>query len=561
MSESASDTPAQEPLRPAEQAVERAIVSDALWPSGATLVAAVSGGADSLCMLGILLALRATGGPAAPGEIVVATLDHGLRGATGATDARWVAELAASLGLRCHSERAETSAYAANRRLSLEDAARRLRYAFLRRVAREVGAARICLGHTLDDQAETIILRLLRGGGLDGLAGMRPLRGDLARPLLSLTHAQAVGWCAARGWLAREDLTNRDERYLRNRVRRRLLPLLEAYNPKMKQTLARNAAFIADDLAALESATDDAWAEVVLLEERGNVAMDLPALRDQAPALRRRLLRRAAQRLSARHDEATAETETETEPGSGASGGLEARHIALIERYMAEGHSGGALTLPGGLLARLDYATLRLIRRQPDADGSAHSGGAPLAEPAEWSLPIPGAVESASLGWRVLAAPLSTPPGLEGAALPPIPRVAPLIHAGDLAGGQRGELRVYVDADRIAGALTVRAWRPGDRFRPLGMSHDKKLQDLFSDAKVPREARRRLPIVLAGERIVWVAGVRIADDYKLTQSTRRALALQAEPLAPGAVDEPTTTEATKTTEATEVTDGMEESER
>src|SRR5574340_1277598 len=162
---------------------------------------------------------------------------------------------------------------------------------FLRRVAGEVGAARIVLGHTLDDQAETILLRLLRGSGLDGLAGMRPLRGDLARPLLDLTHAQTVAWCAARGWLPREDLTNRDERYLRNRVRRRLLPLLEAYNPGVRRTLARNAAYIADDLALLEALTDDAWAEAIAGEDAGEdaarVELRLASLREAPPALRR----------------------------------------------------------------------------------------------------------------------------------------------------------------------------------------------------------------------------------------------------------------------------------
>ena len=554
-----SESPASEPLRPDELAVARAVVAGALWPPGATLLAAISGGADSLCLLGMLLMLRAAGGPAAPGEIIVATLDHGLRGAAGVDDARWVTELAARLGLRCYSERVETGAYATSQRLSLEDAARRLRYAFLRRVAREVGAARICLGHTLDDQAETIILRLLRGAGLDGLAGMRPLRGDLARPLLGLTHAQAVMWCAARGWLPREDLTNRDERFLRNRVRRRLLPLLEAYNPNMKQTLARNAAFIADDLAALESATDDAWAEVVVSQTRSSVVMDLSSLRDQSPALRRRLLRRAAQRLCALRPRYATEPEAE----NAATGGLEARHIALIERFIAEGRSGGALTLPDGLRAHLDYAALRLTCDLPGATADDEPRQQLDQQRAEWALPIPGAMESAALGWRVLAAPLTTAPGLEGDALPPVPRIAPVIHAGDLADGQRGELRVYVDADRVAGALTVRAWRPGDRFRPLGMAHEKKLQDVFSDAKVPRATRRRLPIVLAGDRIVWVVGVRIADEFKLTQATRRVLALQAEPLDAARVSENETAaaNAVDSVNTSDVTDGMEESER
>jgi tRNA(Ile)-lysidine synthase len=520
-------------MQAVEEMVARAVAADALWSAGATLVVAVSGGADSLCLLGALLALQASPASAvAPGELVVATLDHGLRGAAGAADARWVAELAASLGLRCVAEQVETRASASAQHLSLEDAARRLRYRFLRRVGAEVGAARIALGHTLDDQAETILLRLLRGSGLDGLAGMRPLRGDLARPLLGVTHAQAVAYCAARGWLPREDLTNRDERYLRNRVRRRLLPLLEAYNPNVRRTLARNASLIADDLAALEAATDVAWAEVVSVEQADRVELRLAALREQAPALRRRVVRRAAQRLLALPHPPSPPLPRE-EGGAESAGGLEARHIALIERFIVEGRTGGALSLPDGLRVALGYETLSLTRvSQPSQRADATQ-----ATETAWRLPIPGAVEIAALGWRVLAAPLETPPGLEGDALPPIPRTPPLSYGSGMSGGARGELRVYLDADRIGGdALTVRAWRPGDRFRPLGMAREKKLQDVLSDAKVPRELRHRLPIICLGERIVWVAGVRIADEFKLTPATSRALALQAEPLRDDARD-------------------------
>ena len=520
-------------LRVAEDAVARAMVGDALWPVGATVVVAVSGGADSLCLLGTLLALRKAESPGAPGEIVVATLDHGLRGAAGAADARWVEDLTARLGLRCVAERVDAHALAQANHLSQEDAARRLRYAFLRRVARDVSAARICLGHTLDDQAETVILHLLRGSGLDGLAGMRPVRGDLARPLLELTHTQAVAYCAARGWLPREDLTNRDERYLRNRVRRRLVPLLEAYNPNIRRTLARNAAVIADDLALLEAATDRAWTEMLVGEAAATLTLRLTAVREAPPALRRRVLRRAALRLT---------TPPTADGAIGAPGlsGLEARHVALIERFIACGRTGGALTLPGGLRVGLGYDTLSVTR----APGEQPGGAATSAEPSDgvWTVSVPGVVNIPALGWRVRATPLTTPPGLEGDPLPPIPREAPLAHAGTAASGHRGELRVYLDADCLDGALTVRAWRPGDRFRPLGMASEKKLQDVFSDAKVTRDARRRLPIVCAGERIVWVVGVRIADDVRLTQTTRHTLALQAEPLR----DEPDEMEESET---------------
>jgi len=259
VSRQAMDRTVEEVRAHVEREVAQAAETHALWPAGVMLLAAVSGGADSLCLLGTLLALRERGHPLAPTAIVVAHLDHGLRGEAGAADARFVAELAGQLGLRSVSERADVVALARQTHRSLEDAARRARYAFLRRVAAEVGAARICTGHTRDDQAETLLLHLVRGSGLAGLAGMAPLSGDVARPLLMVTREQTEAYCTAHGWTPREDRSNADTRFLRNRVRHELLPVLERFNPNLREMLARNAALIAADERYLEQQTDVAW--------------------------------------------------------------------------------------------------------------------------------------------------------------------------------------------------------------------------------------------------------------------------------------------------------------
>jgi tRNA(Ile)-lysidine synthase len=506
--------------------VARAAVDEGLWEPGATVVAAVSGGADSLCLLGALLDLRERRATCAPGDVVVATLDHGLRGGAGAADAQWVAALADSLELRCFSDRVDGRALAEQERLSLEDAARRLRYRFLRQVAREVGAARICTGHTQNDQVETVLIHLLRGSGLAGLVGMRSLQGDIARPLLTTTREETEAYCAAREWQPREDETNHDLRYLRNRVRHRLLPTMEAYNPQIGRAIARMSATLADDEALLIAATDDAWTEVVVGESPGRVALSLKALNEQPPALRRRIIRRAAERITPRrpHTPATGE-EDDALPS------LEARHVTLIERLAMSGATGAMLTLPGGLRAARSYTELRLsraARRQPSRGARAASGG----ESRVWPLGPPGMVEAAEIGWRVRAVVTEAPPGLEGDVLPEPPRAPPLGRAGTAAAIHRGEWRVYADAATTGERLSVRTWRPGDRFRPLGMTRTKKLQDVFADAKIPRELRRRLPLVCVGEgaeeRIIWVVGVRIGDEFKLTSETRRALVLQAE---------------------------------
>lgn len=501
-------------------AVARAVAEDALWATGAPLLVAVSGGADSLCLLGALLDLRARRDPHAPGELVVATLDHGLRGLAGAADAAWVASLAHSLGLRCLTATVDARTEARTQHLSLEDAARRLRYRFLRQAARDVGVTRIVLAHTQDDQAETLLLHLLRGAGLSGLAGMRPLRGDIVRPLLAVSRAQTLAYCAARGWEPRDDETNRDERYVRNRVRQRLLPELERINPRARQALARAANALADDDDALDQRVELAWSEILEEEAPRAISLRLEELANQPRALRRRLIRRASARLLASDDPDAPEAT------------LEERHIALIEGLALTGATGAALDLPGDLRATRTYTTLRISRAA--TDGEAYAQPMLDDQSPSWPLTAPGMVEARALGWRVRAVISEAPPGFESDLLPDAPDLPPPGHAGSAAALPHGAWRAYADADVAGEKLCVRAWRPGDRFRPLGLTYARKLQDVFTDAKVPRDVRARLPLVCVGqsgeEHVLWVAGLRIGDEFKLTSATRRMLVLQAEPL-------------------------------
>jgi tRNA(Ile)-lysidine synthase len=280
-------------LLPFEQRVRQALQRDDLLPVAGVVVVACSGGPDSLALLLALAALCA--GPKArfPGvRLHVAHLDHGLRGAASAADAAFVADLCAARDWPCtvgtvtEAERAEWLG-------SVEAAARTARYRFLRTVAAEVSAERIALGHTLDDQAETVLAHFLRGSGLDGLAGMRPHAGDLIRPLLGVRHSDTLAYCQAQGVVPRQDATNDDPRFTRNRLRHELLPLLATFQPQIIPTLARNAAVIAQDVAFLDDATDAAYNDAVVEVTETAITLRRAVLRTMPPAIFARVLRRA----------------------------------------------------------------------------------------------------------------------------------------------------------------------------------------------------------------------------------------------------------------------------
>lgn len=494
-----------------ERAITRAVQRHTLWTPGARLVVAVSGGSDSLCLLGALLALREGGHRLAPGELIVAHLDHGLRGEESREDARYVQQLAADLSLPCVVERVET----ASGTLS-EDSARRMRYAFLRRVATEYDAERIVTGHTRDDQAETILLHWLRGSGLAGLRGMAPLHDGIARPLLDVTHAQTLAYCVAIGWQRREDSSNRDPRFLRNRIRHELLPLLETYNPGIRDLLIRNGDLLAADDDYLDAQAQPVWDEVAEKTAEGAIRLRREPLHDLPPAIRHRLYREAAREIV------------------GPDFILEARHIAAIDKQLADGRTGTVLNLVGGLNTWLEYDMLVFQKKGKNSGQPSPVFIINYTEERQrpiGRLTVPGVVEMPELGWRIRAWRIEGVPGSEDAGeLPPAPELPAFTFADRPAELGRAESRVYLDAAATGDALTVRAWRPGDRFRPLGLDGEKKLQDYFTDAKTPRELRERIPLVFNANHLVWVAGLRIDDRVRLTPTTQAVIALQLEPL-------------------------------
>ena len=331
------------------------------WPAGGErTVVAVSGGADSTALLLALGELLRAG--RLDLRLTVAHLDHGLRGERGAEDARWVEELALSLGYEVVLGRAAVGERAGAARDNLEQAARRARYEFLARAAREASARVVLAAHTLDDQAETVLLRLLRGSGAEGLGGIRPERalegaGEvlLLRPLLGWARrADTEGYCRERGVEARVDEMNADERFARVRVRRTLLPLLETFNPRVAETLARTADLLSEDAHVLELEAarllDAAHDDEIDVVETPLGAWPLRA--DMLAAAPRSLRRRALRQWLAR--------------GRGDLRRLEAVHVAAVEKLLKGERGGRVIELPGGASVERQRGRLYFAGKKKD---------------------------------------------------------------------------------------------------------------------------------------------------------------------------------------------------
>ena len=461
----------------------------ALLRPGDRVGVAVSGGADSVALLRLLLEARQQLGIV----LSVVHFNHKIRGAEAEADEAFVGDLARRFDLRFHCGSADTPGYAAANKLSLEAAGRELRYQFFARLLsspamrtppsreRESDLDKIATAHTRDDQAETVLLRFLRGAGTRGLAGIYPeLRAGVVRPLLESTHAELGSYLDAVHQPWREDATNREVSYARNRVRHQLLPLLRRdYNPALDQVLA--------ETAEIARAEEEYWAgEVrrilpqVLAAERRPPAADCPALLAQPLALQRRLIRAAAEMAGVR---------------------LNFHHVDQVLGLAAlpATKSEKGLQLPGGWQAVRGGQELWFRRRCQSEK-----------KPGEYDcpLPVPGQVEVA--GRTIRAALLSG----EGMAI---------------AGEGARATRVLLEAALAEPGLRVRNWRPGDRYQPAHTAAPKKIKELLQAPHIPRAQKPFWPVVVSGGEIVWVPGFPPPEPCRPGKAAATALLLEEVP--------------------------------
>jgi len=456
--------------------VWRAVDRFGLLGPGEGLVVGVSGGQDSVALLDVLRVLRRDLGL----RLHVAHLNHGLRGAQADEDEAFVRQLAAEWGEPFTAERCEVGRIARERGLSVAEAGRQVRYDLFERVRQAEQLDKIAVGHTATDRAETLLMNLLRGAGVDGLASIPPQRGRVVRPLILATRQETEGHCRRRGLSFRRDPSNDDVEHLRAKVRAQLIPLLEReYQPRAGAALARAAELLGADAEFL---SDLARAQYQQLAERGGeeLSLDLEGLLSSPLALRRRVVREAVRELR----------------GEVADLGLE--HCDAVLDLAREAQTGKALELPGGVSAEVSYGRL-LVRS---------GGGLRESERIEETLSVPGRLVSQALGIA-----------LEAEVVPREALAAPADEPG----------LADLDYEQAGSQLVVRNWRPGDRFRPLGMAGEKKLQDFFVDAKVPRRQRARVPLIAQPNgRILWVVGHRIDERVRIGENTTKVLRLTVE---------------------------------
>lgn len=469
--------------------VRQAVVRHRLIRRGERVLVAVSGGPDSVALLHLLLRLRGE----LSLELCVFHMDHGLR-ADAADDAAFVCSLAKEWGVPAVVAREDVAAMR-RRGESTQEAARRVRYTAMRRAAREVGATRIALGHHADDQAETVLMRFLRGAGATGLGGMRRRQGPFVRPLLDISRADVEEYCRAFGLMTRQDPTNLQLGYLRNRLRLELLPLLEAeYNPNIRLTLNRTAALLQDDDDLLDYLAHRAFRRLQRGADGESVALPVAELARQPRALRRRIVRHAWRSVAGRA------VVRDLDDGSWTPSLLSFEHVEAVLALL-DSRPGEAVDLPARVRARRDeeVVTLRRIEDSREAAPDQEDFAVPLAVPGTTVVPGICVIEA-----RLVEEPHKAQrPGRDGA---------------------------WLDWEKLAPPLVARTWRPGDRMRPLGLGGTKKLQDLFVDEKVPAAQRRRVPVVVDQHGIVWTAGLRVDERAAAGPASRRILQLKVAPL-------------------------------
>lgn len=447
---------------------------------GMHVIVGISGGADSVCLLYVLKEYRKL----VPCMLTAVHVEHGIRGGESMEDARFTEELCGRFQIPFHMVQADVTGLAAERKISLEEAGRVKRYEIFEQIRRELGAQRIAVAHNQNDQAETVLWNLVRGSGLTGLGGIRPVRGNIIRPLL-FTQRREIEEILKKGGLTwRTDRSNLEQVYTRNRIRLSILPQMEQQlNARSVEHIAEAAERLQQVQQFVEHAAARGEAECIHLEPDG-VYVELPAFLQQEELIQRELLRRAMEKCA------------------GGLKDLSSVHVeALLDLCSMD--CGHEIHLPGGIRGVREYDRIRFARMVCEgADASGQKEGPEII------LPHPGSCSAG--GWRILTEFLENDPSIFA---------------------QITEEKKYtkcISYDTIKSDLLLRTRRPGDYLEVNEAGGRKKLKDYFIDQKIPREQRDQTWLLADGSHILWVVGYRISEGAKVRPDTKKVLKIHLE---------------------------------
>ncbi|RMH07682.1 MAG: tRNA lysidine(34) synthetase TilS [Nitrospirae bacterium] len=468
-------------LRPFEQRWLTWMRRHHLVGPGDRVLLAVSGGPDSMALFSLFWACHTQLGV----TLGVAHVNHGLRGAEAEQDALFVRRQCEALKVPYWEATLQPARLKSMSGQSRQAVAREARYRVLKALADQGEMTKIAVGHTCNDQAETILMWMLRGAGTAGLAGIPVTREQMIiRPLLHLTRAELLAYLTEKGWSYRRDASNDQPVYLRNRIRLQLLPLLKDVNPRIVQTLARQADILREDHEYLDRMARDAFASMVDSHTSG-IRLDRAALLALPRALQRRVVLLALQHVTRQNARPRFDL------------------IISILEHVVEGQSGAKVEWKGVHVVR-EYEGVLFLSSEAATRDATHDKEVHL------SLTLPG-----SLQWPLTGQMLEC-------------RVQPASTPRNLSGPDRA----YFDMGSFSQPLIVRSWRPGDYFFPVGLhGRRKKLQDFFSDLKLGHVQRKRVPLLVAPEGILWVGGYRADHRFQVSSQTKEIMVAHLTPAA------------------------------
>lgn len=448
----------------------KSIKKHRLIHEGDHVLACVSGGPDSVYMLLVLRELSED----LHFTVTVAHFNHLLRGKESDADEEFVRGMASTLSLPFVAGRGDVAAWRKEHGGSKPEAARILRYRFFNEEAKRLKVDKIALAHHADDQAETVLMRLLRGAGTHGLSGIFPLRENLyIRPILFARKKEILDFLRDRKVLFREDRSNLEADNLRNRIRLDLMPqLTEQFNPSLSDSLSRTAEILREEDDFLEGYVKEIFPSCILKEDEENVVFQRLALKGLHPAIQRRIIRMGVERVRSTLKR------------------FSYSHLEGAIRLLEEDAVGKSLDWPDGLRILFSYTTVSITRKEKKKWAEVQA-----------PLPVPG--EIIFRGQKIVSEMSATKDGNRA--------------------WEEGKSFAWMDFDKVSLPFIVRSRKPGDRFQPLGMGSKKKLKELFINRKIPREDRDAIPLLISKGEIVWVGGVEVSDQVKISKETTMAV--------------------------------------